>query len=105
MRLSEIVFHYVPNVSVLKALSPAPNEAELYNVRPRWDKDQVSFVFCFPVIEGEPERDALVIQTEVRTNEVETLELTIYLRAEPSAETLALAATALRVMSARINRS
>lgn len=105
MRLSETCYHYVPDVSVLKALTPAPKEAERYEVTPRWEKNVVSFVFRFPAVEGQPERKPVVIMTTPRVDEVKTLELTTSLMLDTSTEALGLAATALRVLSARINHS
>lgn len=105
MRLIETCYKYVPDVSVLKALVPAPKELEQYDVTPRWDKTAISFVFRFPVVEGQPDRKPVVISATPNIGEIKTLDLSASLMMDMSTETLALAATALRVLAARINNN
>lgn len=105
MRLIETCYHYIPDVSVLKALVPAPKEAEAYEVTPRWEKGAVSFVVRFPAVEGKTDRKPVIISATPNVGEIKTLDLTTSLMMDTSIETLALAATALRVLCARINNA
>jgi hypothetical protein len=105
MRLIETCYHYIPDVSVLKALVPAPKEAEAYEVTPRWEKGAVSFVFRFPVVEGKSERKPVVVSATPNIGEIKVLELATTFMPDASVETIALASTALRVLCARINNT